>query len=96
MTVTRKKNSDYIKDVIFFSRDLFGQKPLYYFKNNNEVIFSSEIKPIIKLLSPKKIEFEQKEINKYLNYNFYGDANLTFFRKGSPKILQKFCSFQTN
>ena len=68
------------KDVIFFSRDLFGQKPLYYFKNNNEVIFSSEIKPIIKLLSPKKIEFEQKEINKYLNYNFYGDTNLTFFR----------------
>ena len=68
------------KNEIFFSRDLYGQKPLYYFKNKYQIIFSSEIKPIIKLLGLKKIKFEEKEINKYLNYNFYGDTNLTFFK----------------
>ncbi len=38
----------------FFARDLFAQKPLYYFKDNNQIIFASEIKPILKLLKKKK------------------------------------------
>jgi asparagine synthase (glutamine-hydrolysing) len=41
------------KKKYFFARDLFGQKPLYYFKDKYEIIFSSEIKPIIKLLKLK-------------------------------------------
>ena len=32
---------------LFFARDLFGQKPLYYYKDKNQIIFSSEIKPIL-------------------------------------------------
>lgn len=68
------------KNIIFFARDLFGQKPLYYFLDKNEIILSSEIKPILKLQKLKKINFEKKEINKYLNYNFYGDSKLTFFK----------------
>jgi asparagine synthase (glutamine-hydrolysing) len=68
------------KKKYFFARDLFGQKPLYYFKDKYEIIFSSEIKPIIKLLKLKKIEFEVKEINKYLNFNYYGDEKFTFFK----------------
>ena len=67
------------KNEIFFSRDLFGQKPLYYFLNKKQFILSSEIKPIIRLLNDKTLKFEDKEINKYLNYNFYGDSKLTFF-----------------
>ncbi|MDA9852803.1 asparagine synthase (glutamine-hydrolyzing) [Candidatus Pelagibacter sp.] len=68
------------KNVVFFARDLFGQKPLYYFLDKNEIILSSEVKPILKLQKLKKINFEEKEINKYLNYNFYGDSNFTFFK----------------
>ena len=56
------------------------KKPLYYFLDKNEIILSSEIKPILKLQKLKKISFEKKEINKYLNYNFYGDSKLTFFK----------------
>lgn len=69
------------KKKYFFARDLFGQKPLYYFKDKNQIIFCSEIKPIIKLLKLKKIKFETKEINKYLNFNYYGDEKFTFFKK---------------
>tara|TARA_B100000902_G_scaffold313815_1_gene304359 strand:- start:4939 stop:6618 length:1680 start_codon:yes stop_codon:yes gene_type:complete len=68
------------KNIVFFGRDLFGQKPLYYSISKNELIFSSEIKPIIKLKKLKKINFNDKEINKYLNFNYYGDSHTTFFK----------------
>jgi asparagine synthase (glutamine-hydrolysing) len=68
------------KNKIFFARDLFGQKPLYYSIDKNELIFSSEIKPIIKLKRIKKIRFNDREINKYLNFNYYGDDSSTFFK----------------
>ena len=69
------------KKILFFARDLFGQKPLYFFNNNDQLIFSSEIKPIIKLTKNKDIIFEEKEIYKYLNFNYYGDSNETFFKQ---------------
>ncbi len=68
------------KNEIFFARDLYGQKPLYYSANKKEIIFSSEIKPIIKLQKQKKIKFNETEIHKYLNFNYYGDDNKTFFK----------------
>ena len=45
------------KNLLFFARDLFGQKPLYFFNNKDQIIFSSEIKPIIKLTKNKNIIF---------------------------------------
>ena len=68
-------------DDLFFGRDLFGQKPLYYFKDDNQIIFSSEIKPILRLsnFKSKKMKYNDQEIYKYLNFNFYGDDKNTFF-----------------
>ena len=66
--------------LLFFARDLFGQKPLYYINNKNQIIFSSEIKPILKLKKSKKIQFDDKEIFKYLNFNYYCDSEQTFFK----------------
>ena len=53
---------------IIFCSDRFGIKPLYYYEDNKEIIFSSEKKPII----------EYKNIN-FLNKN----TVLEFFLKGS-------------
>ena len=39
---------DKIKKELILSRDPFGIKPLYFFQDNNNFVFSSEIKPIIK------------------------------------------------
>ena len=69
------------KNLIFCARDLFGQKPLYFSNNKDQIIFSSEIKPILKLIKSSKLKLEDKEINKYLNFNYYGDSNLTFFKE---------------
>ena len=50
------------RNTLFFARDLFGQKPLYYFKDNNQIFFSSEIKPLLKAVNYKfkKINYNNK------------------------------------
>ena len=49
---------DKIHDNIFSVRDRFGIKPLYYFKDENQILFSSEIKPILSYL--KNFTFEKE------------------------------------
>mgnify|MGYP001193807829 FL=1 len=52
------------KKSIFLARDRIGIKPLYYLKENNQIIFSSHMKGIIQ-------NMETKEINPIaLNYQF--------------------------
>lgn len=38
---------DYSRDLLFAARDRAGEKPLYYFQNENQFIFASEIKAIL-------------------------------------------------
>ena len=58
------------KNLLFFSRDRLGQKPLYYYWDKKELIFSSELKGIISV----------KKINKKKNINI--DAVNLFFALG--------------
>ena len=37
---------------LIFSRDHFGQKPLYIYHNNDKIILSSEIRPMLHLIRP--------------------------------------------
>ena len=43
------------KQTVFFARDRLGIKPLYYFKDDNYLIFSSELRAILKSGLVKKI-----------------------------------------
>ena len=38
------------KHQIYVARDRFGVKPLFYYHDNNHIVFSTEIKPIISLI----------------------------------------------
>jgi len=69
-------------DKIFLSRDLYGKKPLYYYKDNNCFIVSSEIKSIYKILNVKRavnvdslVYFLAKKMSPYVNdgSTFYRD-----------------------
>ena len=51
--------TDLKKNIIFCARDHFGQKPFYYYLNDNSFIFSSELRSLIK----------NKEISKKLDYD---------------------------
>lgn len=65
---------------LILSRDRFGKKPLYYWENNNKIIFSSEIKSII--VHPEvEIKYNEQSIFDYL-YSGYGFTDIceeTFF-----------------
>jgi asparagine synthase (glutamine-hydrolysing) len=73
---------DNIKKKLFLSRDIFGEKPLYYFLSNDEFFFGSEIK-FIKSLSNKNFKINKSHINKNLfcGYKSLFKTNETFFEK---------------
>ena len=52
-------------DQVLISRDRFGEKPLYYTFEKNELFFGSEIK-FIKSLSNKKFKIDDRHLFKYL------------------------------
>ena len=63
---------DYKKN-LFISRDRFGEKPLYYLKNQKYFIFASELKAFMALDNEMKPEFDYGFLLR-LGYN-YGSLN---------------------
>ncbi len=64
---------DLNKNLIYFARDIFGEKPFLYSFTNNNFIFSSEFKPI--LFSQKNIKYDINKILNFLNDSSYGLDN---------------------
>ena len=62
----------------FLVRDRFGIKPLYYLKHDNNIFFSSEIKPLL-FFNPKR-DFNKNIINQYLNNSVLDHSNETFLK----------------
>jgi len=60
---------DKTKKTGILSRDRFGEKPLFYFKGNNEFIFGSEIK-IINSILEKKLEININKLDDFLRFGY--------------------------
>ena len=75
---------DKSKNLLFLSRDRFGIKPLYYYYDGRNIIFSSEIKAILK----HKIKREPNDavIFDFLYYNLLDHTEDTFF-KGIKRLM---------
>jgi len=71
---------------LILSRDRFGEKPLYYYHENKDIFFGSQIKQIMNL-SKKKFNINEKQIYNFLGlgYRSVEKYNLTFF-KGIKKV----------
>ena len=54
---------------LFLSRDRFGEKPLYYYKQKDGIYFGSETK-FIRSLSEEKFEINKKRINSFLSFGY--------------------------
>tara|TARA_B100000886_G_scaffold211711_1_gene146625 strand:+ start:4122 stop:6056 length:1935 start_codon:yes stop_codon:yes gene_type:complete len=54
---------------IYLCRDRIGEKPLYYYFYNNQLIFASELKALFKHTGIKK-ELNYNSLNLYLKYNY--------------------------
>ncbi|MFA6321116.1 MAG: asparagine synthase (glutamine-hydrolyzing) [Candidatus Omnitrophota bacterium] len=60
---------DLKKDKLFLARDRFGKKPLYYAQFDNQFIFASELKALLKHPSARK-EIDLGALSKYLAYEY--------------------------
>ena len=98
---------DIKKDKYFCARDRYGKKPFYYFSKENKFIFSSMIKPVIKLLGYTP-SLNKVALSQYLQYftplvpnTFYND--IFKLDKGSYLIyennhlsIKKYYKIKTN
>ena len=66
-------------------RDRYGEKPLFYFFDENNFIFSSELKAIKKFFEKQKLEIDS-ESSKLFSCLGYIPAPLTIFKK-TYKVL---------
>lgn len=66
------------KETLFCARDHFGIKPLYYYKTEEEFLFSSEIKSFLDYPNFKK-ELNQEILASYLSFSFTPTSE-TFFK----------------
>lgn len=57
------------RERLFLARDRFGKKPLYYATFDNQFIFASELKAILKHPSVRK-EIDMTALSKYLAYEY--------------------------
>jgi asparagine synthase (glutamine-hydrolysing) len=73
------------KNILFCSRDRFGVKPFYFFKNENLFAFGSEIKQLLPFCSDRKVN--RKILLDYLILGYEDHSNDTFF-EGITKLEQ--------
>jgi|TARA_B110000027_G_C16121329_1_gene303163 asparagine synthase (glutamine-hydrolysing) len=68
---------DLKKNKIILARDKFGEKPLYYFKDNNKIIVGSDLK-IYKNFKNIDLSFNNKNIKKFFIYSSVPAPNTIF------------------
>jgi asparagine synthase (glutamine-hydrolysing) len=79
---------DTAKNKLFLVRDRLGIKPLYYYHDDNQFIFASEIKAILKGL-PAKPELNVELIDSYMSFGYVPGENT--LHKGIKRLLPGHC-----
>jgi len=69
---------DFRKNKLFCSRDRMGVKPFYYYKTNNKLFFSSELKAIHEATGINKAN--HCRVYQYLSYGYRLNNGETFFK----------------
>jgi len=69
---------DQIKKCLFFARDRFGKKPLYYTLIDQQVVFASELKALLVHPAVKR-DIDPVSLRKYFGYGFI-PAPFTLYR----------------
>lgn len=68
---------DTVKQSLFLARDRIGKKPLYYYKSNNDIVFSSELKSMLTLPDiPRNIRTDA--VYDFFAYQYIPDPKTIF------------------
>lgn len=84
------------KNEIIISKDHFGIKPLYFYKNKKFLIIASEIKSILSSKMIKKQKININSINNFINKNITNYNNETFFKNIKSFSPNKLITFDLN
>lgn len=68
---------DFKKEQLILARDRIGKKPLYYYYKGKEIVFASELKPILKYPNFKK-KIKTDIISKYLYHGYINSPDTIF------------------
>jgi asparagine synthase (glutamine-hydrolysing) len=85
---------DMQKKKLFFARDRFGEKPLYFLKDKKKIVFASEIKAIRKF-SDEKLQIDNSALRGYFETSYVGESNSIYssVHKVQPGNIVEFSSF---
>ena len=94
---------------MILSRDIFGEKPLYYLQTSEKIIFGSNMK-YIETISKNRFKLNLKKIESFLAFGFkeFGNNNQTIFKevksllpgntllidKNNKKKIEKYFTFK--
>ena len=84
---------DLAQETVTLIRDPFGIKPLFVYHNNYQLIFSSELSSVLKLMS-EEFEIDHQTAFNYLNHGYYDDTESTFIADIThvqPAHITKYC-----
>ena len=80
LAIYDKKN-----DKIIIARDRIGKKPLFYYKNKEQLIFSSEFRSIIKIIPKQDIKLDETTLKLWNGFPYLADNENTL-EKNIKKI----------
>ena len=61
------------KQKLLLARDRIGEKPLFYYYDNNQFIFASEFRSILKVLPKAQLEINQKSLELWSGFPYLPD-----------------------
>ena len=67
---------DKVDDVLFIARDRMGQKPLLYWQGHDRIVFASEMKAMMALDVPRKLDMTS--LFAYLQFNYVPSPDTIF------------------
>ena len=67
------------RQVLFCSRDRVGVKPFYYYLDDKQFIFASEIKAVLAALSSDQHTLNEPYLARFINRGLFNDGADTFF-----------------
>ena len=68
---------DFKNNIIISSRDYYGKKPLYFYTENNSLIISSELTPIVKLLK-NNLKISQSNFEFFICNGYYNNEKTIY------------------
>lgn len=83
---------DSVKKTLFLSRDRFGVKPLYYYEQDGNFYFASEMKAFFPIMKERKINYSIFESKNYFSYEATEDCTV----RNIKKIQAGYCGYLKN